>query len=703
MTAELVTPLRIFVSHSTKDNSFGTQLVQDLRHALGNKVDIWYDSEGGLYGGDTWWRKIVAELRARYVFIVILSPDAMDSNWVNAEIDIAWKQKHNNGPSSKLIIPLLYSPCNVRDDLDTLQIISFVQPNSYREAFNELLQALGLPHLDQLPLSPDEEPLSQQPPSATNPAFRNISPPVQPSNHKKNKSMLLSTFTKNKVLLPKKPVSQLVSTLFLLMLLIGVFGGFFRFIITSRNLSTTTSPTLPPPIIGYLSRTINLSRWGVKGYRPGAIDLTEKPPAKNWIEPQPKGYKRLYGVLHFGKITKVNLVLDELNDKQSQMIFAFNDDTNFSNKPKYITDSDGGLTSPIEFTIDYPNEVSQQYSIMVYYGISFNLQYHMRQLDYYRTSLREGTVNIGGVNYPIAIGDDNEDGLYSDLQNTNIWIDVNRDGQIKTDPENNGSEGNDFFDHYANLPFAINGISYIITDITSSGSRITITQVTHLSEISGQIQDEQTKIAVANAKVTILPLQLSVVTKLDGTYSFNVPESTKIIYWFTVVANGYIPQTNIIFSQPLVVNQHVRFDISISQITTVAAHSGVIRIKEGDSYHFLTNKLGSEYRRSTFDRQGDFSIIFHPTFDTAYKGNGPGFFASGTWQRGIQDLGNIGNVPLDAVKLPVNGNYETGGVAAVVGHTYISLAPVNEEGHYTVFRVLDIRMNQYIEIEFFYH
>ena len=65
---------RIFVSHSHLDNDFGTRFAQDLRRALKEESAVWYDVLGGLHGGETWWEKIVEELTAHDVFIVVLSP-----------------------------------------------------------------------------------------------------------------------------------------------------------------------------------------------------------------------------------------------------------------------------------------------------------------------------------------------------------------------------------------------------------------------------------------------------------------------------------------------------------------------------------------------------------------------------------------------------------------------------------------------------
>jgi hypothetical protein len=136
-------PTRIFVSHSHVDNDFGIKLVQDLRRALGGgETAVWYDVAGGLHGGDAWWRKIVEEITARPIFLVVLSPDAAASQWVNDEIDLAWQQK--NSPAGKLIVPVLYRDCSIRADLRTRHIVSFQSPKPYDAAFAELLEALGL-------------------------------------------------------------------------------------------------------------------------------------------------------------------------------------------------------------------------------------------------------------------------------------------------------------------------------------------------------------------------------------------------------------------------------------------------------------------------------------------------------------------------------------------------------------------------------
>ncbi len=129
---------RIFVSHSHQDNDFGKRLVHDVRLALGGREEsVWYDASGGLHSGDEWWKVIRQEMEQRPIVIVILSPNAMASEFVNKELDMAVLE-------GKQIIPVLWQPCKVRIDLTRLQYIAFTPPTPYEQALQELLVTLGL-------------------------------------------------------------------------------------------------------------------------------------------------------------------------------------------------------------------------------------------------------------------------------------------------------------------------------------------------------------------------------------------------------------------------------------------------------------------------------------------------------------------------------------------------------------------------------
>ncbi len=98
---------RIFISHSSKDLHFVHRLAHDLQQVLGNEQAVWYDAYN-LNGGDEWWPKIVEEMQRCTTFLVVLSPNAINSKWVDDEITIAWVLK--NSPARVHLIPLLYQP-----------------------------------------------------------------------------------------------------------------------------------------------------------------------------------------------------------------------------------------------------------------------------------------------------------------------------------------------------------------------------------------------------------------------------------------------------------------------------------------------------------------------------------------------------------------------------------------------------------------
>ncbi len=126
---------RVFISHSSADNAFGQRLAADLEAKLG-PGSVWYDSAGGLSGGDVWWDTITTELTNRPVFVVILSPQSMKSSWVHDELHMAWQQK--NGERGKVIVPVVHQPADVPVYVGTVQFVHF-DDRPYQRAFDDLL------------------------------------------------------------------------------------------------------------------------------------------------------------------------------------------------------------------------------------------------------------------------------------------------------------------------------------------------------------------------------------------------------------------------------------------------------------------------------------------------------------------------------------------------------------------------------------
>lgn len=89
----------IFVSHSHTDLEFCRAFVSGLKSA---GCDVWYD-EKGLSAGAAWVETIEHEIETRDLFVVILTPDAWGSYWVQEEIRLALTRRRR-------IIPVLLKP-----------------------------------------------------------------------------------------------------------------------------------------------------------------------------------------------------------------------------------------------------------------------------------------------------------------------------------------------------------------------------------------------------------------------------------------------------------------------------------------------------------------------------------------------------------------------------------------------------------------
>jgi tetratricopeptide (TPR) repeat protein len=106
------TQMKVFLSHSTADNTVCDQLVTALR---GAGADVWYDENN--LGPGIRCDEIMRELAARPVSIVMLSKAAFTSQWVRDECE--WAYNLYRRKPERLILPVVvgaYDP----DDFDAL-------------------------------------------------------------------------------------------------------------------------------------------------------------------------------------------------------------------------------------------------------------------------------------------------------------------------------------------------------------------------------------------------------------------------------------------------------------------------------------------------------------------------------------------------------------------------------------------------------
>ncbi len=122
----------IFISYSKKDMDFAVRLVDDLETA---GFSVWIDREIG--GGEEWQQSIEENLDTAQEVIVILSPNSVESSWVQHEGSIAYGLKKQIYPILIEDIPVESLPIWMKQ----IQFISFVTWE-YQVALKQLIAAL---------------------------------------------------------------------------------------------------------------------------------------------------------------------------------------------------------------------------------------------------------------------------------------------------------------------------------------------------------------------------------------------------------------------------------------------------------------------------------------------------------------------------------------------------------------------------------
>jgi hypothetical protein len=123
---------QVFISYSRKDLAFVERLAKDLMDA---GLKVWYDLSG-LEAGTRWGKEIQNALQQSQYLLVILSPNSIQSEWVEKEFLYANNLKLKT-------IPILYTPCVLPMWFINLHFID-MQGKNYKLHFSELLKALGI-------------------------------------------------------------------------------------------------------------------------------------------------------------------------------------------------------------------------------------------------------------------------------------------------------------------------------------------------------------------------------------------------------------------------------------------------------------------------------------------------------------------------------------------------------------------------------
>lgn len=130
-------PNEVFLSHSSLDRQFANDLAAVMgRHG----IPVWY-SQINILGAQQWQDEIGAALQRCDWFVIILSPQSVDSMWVKRELAYALQQNRFENK----IIPLIYQPA----DYDRLSwTLSLFQKTDFTRTFDEgcvdLLRVWGI-------------------------------------------------------------------------------------------------------------------------------------------------------------------------------------------------------------------------------------------------------------------------------------------------------------------------------------------------------------------------------------------------------------------------------------------------------------------------------------------------------------------------------------------------------------------------------
>jgi len=129
-------PPRVFISHSSKDNTFAAKLAMDLRAA---GCELWYDAEQ-IHVGDTIIERIAKGVSKCDYMIAILSSDSVASEWVCKELLMFANEEIER--KKTVILPVLCADCKMPTILNGRHFADF--RNNYDAGFTELRKALGL-------------------------------------------------------------------------------------------------------------------------------------------------------------------------------------------------------------------------------------------------------------------------------------------------------------------------------------------------------------------------------------------------------------------------------------------------------------------------------------------------------------------------------------------------------------------------------
>ncbi|MCC5603845.1 toll/interleukin-1 receptor domain-containing protein [Nostoc favosum] len=101
--------MKVFISHSSTDTKLARRIADALRNA---SFQVWNDTQ--IFPGDNWAELIANQLRESDAMVVLLTPNSVDSPYINAEVGYAIGEQGYKGR----VIPVLAAPSEELSQLE---------------------------------------------------------------------------------------------------------------------------------------------------------------------------------------------------------------------------------------------------------------------------------------------------------------------------------------------------------------------------------------------------------------------------------------------------------------------------------------------------------------------------------------------------------------------------------------------------------
>lgn len=132
--------MKVFISHSHKDEALAKKVAVVLEEA---GLDVW-DPSREIMPGDNWAEKIGQALEESEAMVVLLTPEALETQWVRDEINYALgKVKYQNRLIPVLVgNPKKFPQENIPWILKRLKMINLPEQGKDEESIKQIAQAL---------------------------------------------------------------------------------------------------------------------------------------------------------------------------------------------------------------------------------------------------------------------------------------------------------------------------------------------------------------------------------------------------------------------------------------------------------------------------------------------------------------------------------------------------------------------------------